>query len=114
MIPAKYDFTLYQGDEFEMVIRLRTSTTTVETLTGLVGRSQIRATPDAGVMAEFDVDVLEQGKDRGKVRMFLPVDQAALLVPGKAVYDLVLSNADGTGAKTRLAGNITIKPRVTR
>lgn len=114
MIPANYNLTLYQGDEFEMVVRMRLAQAKVEDLTGLVGIAQIRATYDAPVMASFTVTIMNQSTDKGKIRLFLPSSESASLVPGHAVYDLSLAQNDGAHRKTRLSGKVIIKPRVSR
>lgn len=115
MIPAAYNLTLYQGDEFSMTLRMRLADSSPEVLTGKVVTGQIRGlATDAAPMVTFTCTVSNQATNPGELVVFLPVTESVKLVAGKAVYDVQTANVDGTGVATRIAGKVTISAQVTR
>lgn len=115
MIPASYNLTLYQGDEFSMTLRLRLADATLENLTGKIATGQVRAlASDAAPMATFTCTVSNQVTNPGEIVILLPVTESAKLLAGNGVFDIQTANADGTGVNTRIGGKVVIRPQVTR
>lgn len=115
-LPPVYNLQLYQGDEYEFYIRLRLSDGSYEDLTGKIPSSQIKDAPGGTVVATWATTILPNGaenEDRGKIRMFLSGEQAALLPPGVSHYDVQLTNPDGSGRRTRVRGTITVTGEIT-
>lgn len=116
MLPAKYDFTLYRGDTFRRVIRLRTvledgTLDDYADLTGCVALAQVRATTGATeILATFATSVLDQVTNTGAVQMELSPEQTADL-PNSARWDIQLTHPNGD-VHTYLAGKITATGQV--
>lgn len=117
--PAPVDVDHYQGDELDFVLRLRASDDlppVYRDLTGKVGKAQVRKKAgDAVLLADLEVTVLDQETDlgRGSLRVFCASSVMESVPAGKWVWDLQLTNADGSGKKTVAAGAFTVDAQVT-
>lgn len=122
MIPANLDITIYRGDDFSLVFRMRDSVTgTYTNLTGYAAGAQIRPeTLSETILATFTATVLDQTATPGGVRLTLtPTQTAGLPLSGGVwdveVYDLPVGTAPGRNSvRTPLAGTVTVLPEVTR
>jgi len=116
MIPANLDITIYRGDDFSLIFRMRDSVTnSYVDLTGRTARGQIRATPTSEtIIASFTCTVLNQTTTPGGVLVTLsPALSAALPLDG-GVWDVEVANADRSWVRTPLAGAVTVLAEVTR
>lgn len=122
MIPANLDITIYRGDDYSLIFRLRDSVTGAYTnLTGYAANAQIRAEALSDtVLATFTSTVLDQTATPGGVRLTLaPTVTAGLPLSGGVwdveVYDIATTTSPGrTSVRTPLAGTVTVLPEVTR
>lgn len=114
MPPAANNITIYQGDTFELIIRLKDSTNAYVNLTGATPKSQIRAnTATSTVMAEFTAALLTQsGSTLGGFKLSLTASQTTGLT-GNGFYDAQITWPDGS-VKTYVAGSVTLIPEITR
>ena len=63
-------------------------------LTSYTGASQIRKCPESlNAAAQFEVSFVD--RDNGHFRLSLPQRKSATLKPGRYVYDVLLTDADG-------------------
>lgn len=114
MLPVSKNITVYQGDTFDLVFRLRNPDTSEGPgsyidLTGCTAKAQVRSTEiDPTVLAEFTPTV--DGVN-GQVSLRLSSTQTAGLAAG--VWDVQLTFPDGT-IKTYLKGTVTVVKEVTR
>lgn len=124
MLPAQCDIILYRGDDFEMMLRLRTGSWDPSQakyvpgpyidLTGWTGLAQIRATEDAAaVLAEFTVEVLNQATTKGGVRLLLDDADTQVLAAAAAVWDMQFTDTTGD-VTTYLKGKVSLSKDVTR
>lgn len=116
MVPATYNITIYQGDDFELPVRLREADTNAyQDLTGRTGRAQIRPSKDSTtILASFTVTILDQTLARGSFLLTLTPTQTAALPLTGGVWDVELRNADASWVRTPLAGAVTVLAEVTR
>lgn len=131
MQPGAADLTIYQGDDFIYIFRLRTAILDVDGVTwipstymDLTGytllKAQIRATEaSATVIEEFTCALLTQsGATLGGVSIFASKTDTAALVPNNGigslpVWDFQMTDT-ATHQATYLKGKVTILPEVTR
>lgn len=120
MQPAEQDIEIYQGDTFDLFLRLKKLTApltyTYIDLTDAVPKAQVRATADAvGVLAEFTCALSDQVATPGGLLAVLSKVQTAALAstPPDFVWDLEITFANGD-VKTILAGKVTVTKQVTR
>jgi hypothetical protein len=113
--PAQLDLDVYRGDDFDIVIRLRDSVTGAYlNLTSLVGKASIRAEKGAvPLLAKFTVTVMDQTTTPGGLMLSLPSAITTTLPLTGGVWDVQISNADGTGVRTYLAGRVLVTEQVT-
>lgn len=118
-LPVEKDITLYQGDTYMTVIRLRGRITssaprTYVDLTGCVGKAQIRATESSSVViAEFTCTIPNQtvATDKGKLVLSLNPTQTTAATSG--VWDVQITFTDNS-VKTFVKGDVSVLPGVTR
>jgi len=118
MIPANLDITVYRGDDYVLVFRMKDSVSNTYTdLTSRSGRAQVRASAEnATVIATFAVTVLDQANPatKGGVQITLtPTITAALPLTG-GVWDVELADVPRSWVRTPLAGAVIVLPEVTR
>lgn len=110
-----YDFTLYQGSDYELTITLKDSTDTVRNLTGKSFRGQARrqvAQATADLEFEFEATDLVNGKFKLKIPAAL---STALSFRQRTVFFYDVEMFDATPAVERvLQGKITLSPEITR
>jgi hypothetical protein len=109
-----YNLVLYQGDDFELVFRLKNKGTgTPINITGCTPKADIKITAsDTTVKASFGASILDATD--GTVKLVLTGTQTAALAAGTAlVYDAQLKWPDNK-VKTYLSGTIAVLPEVTR
>ena len=112
-LPMEKNITLYQGDTFEMIFRLLTTSSEYVDLTGCTVDSQIRATKASGTVVEtFLGEITDQDELPGGVRLSLTAAETTLLT-ADGVWDVQLTWPDGT-VKTYLGGSVTVVKEVTR
>lgn len=113
--PAQLDLDVYRGDDFDIVIRLRDSVTGAYlNLTSLIGKASIRAEKgDATFLAKFVVTVMDQTVTPGGLMLTLDSDTTTTLPLTGGVWDVQISNSDGTGVRTYLAGRVIVTEQVT-
>lgn len=117
--PARYDLSIYQGDDFSLTLRLREQNPDLTLgayidLTGATAKAEIRATAaSATVLAEFTATVLDQTVTPGGLQLSLTHDQTAGLAAGvNGVWDIQVTQAGLI--TTYLHGNVTVTAEVTR
>lgn len=118
MRPATYALEIYQGDTFEVTVRLRTvvngTPDAYMNLTGYTGKAQVRETIAAPTpAAEFAVTVLDQVATPGGVKIALTAAETAAIPVKAHVWDLQLTSGAGA-TRTWLKGDVTIIGEVTR
>jgi len=120
LLPATQDIDIYQGDDFDILLRLRNQNSdgtpgAYIDLTGYVGKAQLRDDPaDNTVNAEFTVTTLNQTTTPGGILASLSHTQtAALPAPAKMQWDIQLTSPTGD-VHTYLKGTATITAEVTR
>jgi hypothetical protein len=109
-----YNLVLYQGDDFELVFRLKNKGTgTPVNLTGCVPKADMRLTlTDPVVKMSFTASLLDPLD--GTVKLVLSGVQTGSLSAGvPLVYDCQLKWPDAT-TKTYLSGTINVLPEVTK
>lgn len=115
-LPAQKNITIYQGDTYELIFRLKDTNGDYVNLTGCTAKSQIRATASTGtVAAEFTATILTQsGATLGGVSLTLSAaTTGALSLTTPGVWDVQLTWPDNT-VRTYLAGTVTLTREVTR
>lgn len=130
MKPLSKVWEMVRGDYFDIVFRVRTRVWNPALnggaggyeagdyvdLTGYEGNFQVRATPDAAVMAQGVVTILEPQADpdvTGSVLLEIPEAQALLLVPGTQGFDVQLRDSL-TRPKTYISGSLIVYADFTR
>jgi hypothetical protein len=117
MIPAQCDISLYRGDDFSLLVRLRSSIWDnyqqkfvpgpYVNLTGWTGKAQVRPSEDSPtVITEFQVIVLDQTQLVGGVQLMLADEQSSLITVG-GTWDMQLTDTTDWVA-TYLKGNIIL------
>jgi hypothetical protein len=107
---SREDLSVYQGDDHSWVVTVRNQDGTPADITGYTARAQIRravADSDPIVVAEMASSVASP-----VVNLSLTRTQTATM-NGRYVWDLQLTSDTGT-VTTILAGNVNVKPEVTR
>jgi hypothetical protein len=113
-LPNNKDITIYQGDTWEFIFRLKNESTALN-LTGATPKAQIRPTAGSPVLVqEITAALLTQSGDTlGCVKLSLTAAQTAALQIG-GVWDVQLLYS-GTGAVvTYFSGKVTLVKEVTR
>jgi hypothetical protein len=111
----RYDDTIQQGATFRRVLAFKQPDLTYVDLTGYTARGQVRSCYGAtSVVASYTCTVAENlTAGRWEVTVELTDVATAMLMPGRAVYDLEL--VSGGGEVTRvLEGFVEVTPEVTR
>lgn len=119
MIPGNLTLTLYQGDDFSLIFRMKDSVSGNYVNLGLpgerTGRGQIRASAnEAEVLDEFLVTILDQTTVPGGVMISLTPAQTAALPLEGGVYDIEIANQNRSWVRTPIAGSIVVLAEVTR
>lgn len=105
----KANLVIDQGTDYSTSITLTDDDGNVVDLTGYTASSQIRKTPSSSHSVSFSVLV---SGTQGLVVLSLTDTQTASLVPGRYVYDVLLTS--GSLTSRILEGIITVTPGVTR
>ena len=125
MIPATYDIEVYQGDDYDLPLRIREtnpdgSAAGYKDLTGYTVTAQIRSAASAStILATFTTTIADQNdatNGLGLVTLSLDHDTTAGLAAttaAPAVWDVQLVDPAGK-VKTYLRGGVTIDAQVTR
>lgn len=122
--PAVLNLTVYQGDTYEILMRLRLRVWNEATqtwikggyldLTGKTAKGQIRSSKaSATVAAEFTCQVADQVVTKGAVLCSLTPAQTALLTDESYVYDIQVTGTP-TDVTTYLQGQVSVVKEVTR
>lgn len=104
---AVYDVRMVQGDDFIEPIVLEDGDGSAIDLEGYQFKSQLRRTADNGLVAEFDLVLLEN-----KITRSLAAAVTAGL-DGSYVHDFQWTDPDGN-IRTLFSGTFEIQPEVTR
>lgn len=111
-LPSEKNISLYQGDTFELLFRLKSGTSYVD-LTGATPTAQIRASADAASpIISFTAALTDQTATPGGVMLTLSAAQTSGLT-ANGVWDVQLAYPDGS-VKTYLKGTVTVVKEVTR
>jgi hypothetical protein len=120
MIPAEWNFTIYQGATFRRTLTLNESDgVTPVDLTGCTLRMQLREELESATPAieltntNGRLTILDQTTNKGKVRVLVTDEETAALTFDSAVFDMELEYADGTVDRI-LEGKVTLDKEVTR
>lgn len=112
MTAAAYNFTVNQGSDFAMELKVSESGQ-YRDLTGFFARSQLRAKKtDSTVAAEFTC--LVHTPLEGGLSIQLPNSVTKTLAPGIYYYDLELYTANDANVVRLIEGTVTVTPEVTR
>lgn len=115
MIPANYPITVYQGDDFDLVFRIKNNLGEYLNLTGYTARAQIRESFDGpDVLAQFSAAIADQIASPGGVILALTPAQTTALPRSGGVWDVQLEDSFRTEIRTYLAGRVTVLEQVTR
>jgi hypothetical protein len=105
---TKANITIDQGTEFNTQIVLTDDYGMPLDLTRYTGQSQMRKSYSSSNATSFSVILHE-----GKVTLSLNSTSTANLVPGRYVYDAILTN-DSAVVTRIVEGIVTVTPRVSR
>lgn len=120
--PAPKDLTIYQGDSFDLLVRVKgrnAATGVMEylNLTGVTPKAQVRANEAATqVLAEITCTITDQVATPGGVLLHLDpaiTQTIALTTTQKHKWDLQLQWS-ATEVRTVLKGNVSVESDVTR
>lgn len=105
----KANLTIDQGTDYQTSITLTDVDDNVVNLSGYTANAQIRKTYTSSNAVNFTVSLIAA---TGEVALSLTDTQTSNLVPGRYVYDVLLTS---TGITTRIVeGIVTVTPGVTR
>jgi hypothetical protein len=107
----KANLVIDQGTDYSTSINLTDDDGNLVDLTGYSASSQIRKTPSSSNAVSFSVSVAEA---QGLVLLSLTDQQTSNLVPGRYVYDVLLTNNNNNLTSRILEGIVTVTPGVTR
>ncbi len=115
MIPANYPITIFQGDDFDLIFRVKNDDGVYIDLTGFFPVAQIRETTDSpDILAQFNATLSNQTVSPGGVILTLTPQQTEELPRTGGVWDVQLENSIRTEIRTYLAGRVTVLEQVTR
>ncbi len=115
MIPATYPITIFQGDDFDLIFRIKNDAGEYLDLTGFFPAAQIRASVDSpDVLAQFSATLSNQTVSPGGVILALTPAQTDELPASGGVWDVQLENSIRTEIRTYLSGRVTVIEQVTR
>ncbi len=115
MIPANYPIEIFQGDDFDLIFRIKNSLGEYLNLTGLFPRAQIRASTDSpDVLTQFTAVLADQIAAPGGVILALTPLQTAMLPRTGGIWDVQLENANKSEIRTYLQGAVVVREQVTR
>lgn len=105
----KANLVIDQGTDYSTTVNLTDDDNNAVSLTGYTVQAQLRKTYSSSNSVSFVASVAE---DQGQVTLALSDTQTANLVPGRYVYDVILTAG---GITSRIVeGIVTVTPRVTR
>lgn len=115
--PGRYDFTIYQGANFDTTLTWKTGTpATAVNLSGYTGRMQVReSVASTAVALELTTSNgrMTLGGAAGTIALAITAADTTTLTPGFYVFDVEL--VSGGGVVTRLLeGRVTVSAEVTR
>jgi hypothetical protein len=113
---AKFNFTAYQGADFEYTLTLKNDDGTLIDLTGYTFRGDARASYDSEKeLFSFVFNILDQTTNQGQVEITLPNNFYTTLMRSEAkfIYDIEMESPSNKITKV-LVGVVTVIPRVTR
>jgi hypothetical protein len=111
--PANYNFSYYQGDRYEFVLRPKKTNGEPLNLAGYSGLFTIataRGNPEATVGSSQQVDVDFQS---GTVTCVIEPDFGQTLTGNSYVYDVEISASAGNVVHTLVTGNISVTRDIT-
>lgn len=106
----KSNIVIDQGTDYEVTINVKDANTSAISLTGFVGRAQIRKYYTSSNKYDFNVTV---GANTGEVTMSMSAANTANITAGRYVYDCVLISSSNVISRI-VEGIVTINPRVSR
>lgn len=105
----KANLIIDQGTDYSTSITLTDDDDNVVNLAGYTANAQIRKTYSSSNSVTFSTSVVEA---QGVITLSLTDTQTANIVPGRYVYDVIITTGNTT---TRIVeGIVTVTPRVTR
>lgn len=108
MLPTKYDFALYRGDnftkEFKFYDQTPDGTKIPVDFTGLSAKCQVRESSDLDAKLVFEFTVIVNANS---VTISLLPEQTKNIEAGSYVYDLQIDDVTKLFGKVRLIGDIT-------
>ena len=112
--PALYPISIYKGDDYELLFRVKDSLGAYVVLTGWTGRAQIRLSPaDVAIIASFTVTVETQTTTPGGVLISMAKTLTSAIAVPAGVYDVEMTDT-ATKTHTYLKGPVIITDDVTR
>jgi hypothetical protein len=100
-----------QGANYSNIISVGSTSGAPLNLTGYTVKSQMRKSYTSSTYYDFTATVHDAVN--GKVRLQLNATQSGLIVPGRYLYDVEIT--DPNGAKTRvIEGIVTVTPEITK
>lgn len=106
----KANLIIDQGVDYSTSVTLTNDDGDIINLSGYTAESQIRKTYTSLSAVDFNVSIAET---QGVVSLALSANVSSNLVPGRYVYDVLLTNTQGI--KSRIVeGIVTVTPRVTQ
>lgn len=117
----RYDLTVYQGETFDLLLRLKNENGTPFDLTGWQVRGQIRKTRrSVDVVANFEFVI--SNPITGEIQVILPFDVTEAIPAGETVsdlrsryvYDIEIFNSQTNVVKRILEGYVRVSPEVTK
>lgn len=123
MLPGTRDITVYQGDDWDMLVGIKDTTPDpdeYQDLTGFTALAQIRVNEDTNtVLATITIEFADQGILPGRLVASLTGVQTAALPASGGMYDIELTSPVGytgtlKGTHTYVKGKVTVQKQVSR
>jgi hypothetical protein len=109
-MPTQKNLTLYQGDNFQLLFRLKDDDGVYLDLTGCTPKSQVKDSVGGTLIVEFVADLADQTTTPGGV--LLSLDHTAATGVANGVWDFQVTYPDGS-VYTYLYGTVTVTGEVT-
>ena len=109
IIPAKLNYTIYRGDDFNAVMTIQEEGVAVD-VSDRTYTAQLRRSPDGDVVEDFGIDMTDAAA--GDVGVIL-TDAVTADLDGSYVWDFQQETAGGV-VRTLAGGQFTVTKDVTR
>lgn len=106
-----YNLYVEQGADFRTVITVSNDDGTAKDLSGYEAQSQMRRSYTASTSFPIEANIINALN--GEITLSISAEATAVLKPGRFVYDMIITDADGVVTRV-IEGIVTVSPSVTR